>query len=121
MEFSKDMIKGTVLPIVLKLLDERSMYGYEIIKVVNERTQDAFEWKEGTLYPWLHRLEGDGLIQGDWALSENGRRRKYYRTTRKGAVMLRDKVSEWAAFSTAVNALLFGAGCAVQVGRTASV
>ena len=114
MEVSQDMIKGTVVPIVLKLLDERSMYGYEIIKVVNERTNNAFEWKEGTLYPWLHRLESDGMIRGDWAVAESGRRRKYYRTTRKGTAMLENKVAEWSAFSTAVNAILFGAGCAVQ-------
>ncbi len=51
MAVSPEMMKGTVVPIILKLLSEKEMYGYEIIKVVNERTQQALEWKEGTLYP----------------------------------------------------------------------
>jgi PadR family transcriptional regulator, regulatory protein PadR len=108
MEISNEMIKGTVVPIILKLLVERPMYGYEIIKVVNERTHNAFEWKEGTLYPWLHRLEGDGIIRSEWSTGETGRRRKYYHVTRAGTAMLREKVAEWSAFSTAVNAVLLG-------------
>jgi len=106
MEFSNEMVKGTVVPIVLKLLSERSMYGYQIIKVVNERTNNAFQWKEGTLYPWLHRLEGDGVITSKWTESETGRRRKYYELTRRGLAMLDEKTAEWRAFSTAVSAML---------------
>ena len=106
MEFSQDLIKGTVVPVILKLLNERAMYGYEIIKVVNQRTDNAFAWKEGTLYPWLHRLEGDGLISSEWVAADNGRQRKYYRISRKGQSLLTEKTAEWAAFSKAVNALL---------------
>lgn len=108
MGFSNELVKGTVVPIMLKLLNERSMYGYEIIRVVNERTDNAFQWKEGTLYPWLHRLEGEGAIHSEWSVSESGRRRKYYRITRKGAALLEQKVTEWSAFSSTVNVLLFG-------------
>jgi DNA-binding PadR family transcriptional regulator len=82
------------------------MYGYEIIKVVNERTNKAFEWKEGTLYPCLHRLENSGLIQSEWSTAESGRRRKYYSITRKGLSMLKDKTEEWSRFASAVNVLL---------------
>lgn len=106
MDFDANLLKGTVDPIILKLVDERPMYGYEIIKVINERTQGAFEWKEGTLYPCLHRLESAGLIQSQWNEAENGRKRKYYTITRKGAGLLKIKVREWTAFSTAVHALL---------------
>lgn len=105
MEISQELIKGTVVPILLRLLDERSMYGYEIIKVVNERTENAFAWKEGTVYPWLHRLEGEGLIASHWE-DAGGRRRKYYSTTRKGRARLKQKVDEWQTFTGAVNALL---------------
>jgi len=108
MEFTPELIKGTVLPIVLKLLDERPMYGYEIIKIVNERTDNAFEWKEGTLYPWLHRLEADGLVRGEWQVAPSGRRRKYYILTRRGRTAMVSKVEEWQALSTAVNVLLLG-------------
>ena len=107
MEFSKDMIKGTVVPIILKLLSERPMYGYQIIKVVNERTDNAFEWKEGTLYPWLHRLEGDQMVSSRWGESDTGRKRKYYAITPRGEACLREKVIEWEHFSAAVNVLLF--------------
>ncbi len=108
MEISQEMIKGTVVPIILKLLSEKRMYGYEIIKVVNERTKNAFQWKEGTIYPWLHRLEGDGLIHSEWEVPDSGRKRKYYRITRKGHACLADKISEWSVFAEAVNVLLFG-------------
>ena len=106
MEFSQELIKGTVMPMILKLLSEQERYGYEIIRVVNERTDNAFAWKEGTLYPWLHRLEAEGLIQSRWVESEAGRQRKYYRITRRGAAALQAKTSEWTKFAEAVNAVL---------------
>ncbi len=106
MEFSQDLIRGTVLPVILRLVSEREMYGYEIIQVVEDRTQNAFQWKEGTLYPWLHRLEADGLIASRWVESDAGRQRKYYKITRRGRAALAAKSDEWAAFAKAVNALL---------------
>ena len=57
---NQDVLRGISETVILKLLSERSMYGYEIIKLVNERTDGAFQWKEGTLYPCLHRLEEAG-------------------------------------------------------------
>jgi DNA-binding PadR family transcriptional regulator len=108
MSFDKDLVRSMAEPIVLNLVDERPMYGYEIIKLVNERTDGAFEWKEGTLYPCLHRLESSGLISSQWETSDNGRQRKYYSISRKGKALLKDKVSEWADFSSAVNTLLDG-------------
>lgn len=106
MELSQEMIKGTVVPVMLKLLAERSMYGYELIKTANERTNNALQWKEGTLYPWLHRLEADGLIRGEWSVAESGRQRKYYHITRQGRAALAKTVNEWVSLSTAVNAIL---------------
>lgn len=106
MAVSQELTKGTIVPIVLKLLSERAMYGYEIIREVNERTNNALEWREGTLYPWLHRLSGDGLIASEWVVPDTGRRRKYYMLTPAGAGALEDKASEWATFAAAVNALL---------------
>ena len=106
MEFAPDLVKGSLAPVILQLLSEQERYGYEIIKTVNQRTNNVFEWKEGTLYPWLHRLEGEGLIQSRWVEAESGRNRKYYRITKKGLGALESKKSEWASFSKAVNALL---------------
>ena len=106
MVFDRDLVRSMAEPIVLSLVAERAMYGYEIIRVVNERTDQAFQWKEGTLYPCLHRLEGQGLIRGEWTVAESGKERKYYAITRKGRARLRAKVREWTSFSGAVNALL---------------
>ena len=66
MTYDADLMRGVVQPMVLQLVSERAMYGYEIIKIVHERTKKALEWKEGTLYPCLHRLEGAGLVKSQF-------------------------------------------------------
>ncbi|HEX2948271.1 MAG TPA: PadR family transcriptional regulator [Armatimonadota bacterium] len=107
MAFNQDFVRGSVETIVLHLLRERTMYGYEIIKIVNERTNGAFAWKEGTLYPCLHRLEGAGVIASEWCDGETpGKPRKYYRLTRKGEAFSSEKVAEWQAFSQAMGTIL---------------
>lgn len=107
MSYDRDLIRSVAEPVVLKLVAERPMYGYEIIKVVNDRTDGAFAWKEGTLYPCLHRLESSGLIRSEWQVQDNGRNRKYYSISRKGQGVLKKRSDEWAAFSACVQALLF--------------
>ena len=107
MGYDRDLVRSVAEPVVLKLVAEKPMYGYEIIKVVNERTDGAFAWKEGTLYPCLHRLEASGLIQSQWQEQENGRKRKYYSITPKGEGVLKSKTDEWASFSACVQVLLF--------------
>ena len=113
MDFSQDLIRGSVVPIVLALLKDRPMYGYEIVKVVNARTNGRLEWKEGTLYPTLHRLQSAGLVSARWADAPPdeapGRKRKYYAITRRGRRELARRTEEWSQFSTAVNAILLGA------------
>ena len=113
MAFSQDMVRGSVVPIVLKLLADRPMYGYEIVKVVNQRTGGKLEWKEGTLYPALHKLEAQRLVSARWADAPSnsgpGRKRKYYAITAKGVRQLAKQSAEWREFSTAVNAVLMGA------------
>jgi DNA-binding PadR family transcriptional regulator len=107
MEFDSELVRGVVEPVVLRLLAERRMYGYEIIKVVNERTKGSLAWKEGTLYPCLHRMESSGLIKGEWQEAGiGGRQRKYYALSAKGRALLKTKTYVWSAFSTAVNAIL---------------
>ena len=112
MEFSQDLVRGSVVPIVLAMLKERPMYGYEIVKLVNARTNGRLEWKEGTLYPALHGLEARGLVRGRWAealaAEAAGRMRKYYSITHKGRAELARRSEEWRQFSLAVNACLLG-------------
>ena len=106
MPFNTELVGSTVELLVLKLLAERTMYGYEIIQVVNERTDGAFNWKEGTLYPVLHRLEGKGYLVTDWQTGDTGKRRKYYKLTQKGTSLSEEKVAEWHTYTRSVNAVL---------------
>ena len=88
MEFSQELVRGSIVPIILSLLKERAMYGYEMVKFVNARSNKALEWKEGTLYPALHRLEKSGWIAGKWETSPTKRRARYYRLTPAGRKQL---------------------------------
>src|SRR3712207_4028686 len=122
MDFEPELVKGSIVPIVLALLGERAMYGYEIVKLVNARSGGRLEWKEGTLYPTLHRLEGEGLLRSKWAAAgaakagdgdageagAAGRQRKYYSITGKGRAELARRSEAWREFSTAVNSILLG-------------
>ncbi len=102
----RDILRAVIDPIVLNLVSQRPMYGYEIVKEANERSSGVFTFKEGTLYPCLHRLEGAGLIKGEWDVPEKGRKRKYYSVTAQGAKVLAQNRTEWETMSAAVNALL---------------
>ena len=113
MEFREDLVRGSIIPIVLQLLKEKAMYGYEIVKVVNERTDGKLEWKEGTLYPALHRLESRGFVSSKWEEAPSGKKRKYYMLTRKGMAELATRTVEWKEFSYAVNSVLAVAHVAV--------
>jgi len=108
MPFNTELVGSTVELLVLKLLAERAMYGYEIIQIVNERTDGAFNWKEGTLYPVLHRLEGNGFLVTEWQAGDSGKKRRYYKLTTKGRGHAEEKVAEWRTFSGSVNAVLCG-------------
>ena len=105
-----ELVKGSVVPIVLRLVKDKPMYGYEMVKVVNARTNGRLEWKEGSLYPTLHRLEAARLISSRWedapANEAAGRKRKYYSITKKGIRELAKRTAEWREFSTAVSAIL---------------
>jgi len=94
---------------VLSLLERRAMYGYEIIKETGALSEGIFQFKEGTLYPVLHGLEAEGLVESYWSDTDNTRRRKYYRLTASGVDHLRHKQKEWSLFTKAVNNVLGGA------------
>lgn len=115
MDFSQDLVKGSIVPVVLSLVAERPMYGYEMVKLVNARTGGRLEWREGTLYPTLHRLESDGLIASQWdeapaAPTGGARTRKYYSITRTGRKELHRRASEWREFAAAISMVLSPAG-----------
>jgi DNA-binding PadR family transcriptional regulator len=88
------------------MINKQSMYGYQIIKELEGRSQGYFKFKEGTLYPALHRLENSGLIEGKWQVLGNGQQRKYYYLTAKGLESLAEKKSHWNEFFVAMNLII---------------
>jgi PadR family transcriptional regulator PadR len=101
-----DLIKGSSNSLLLSLLDQQAMYGYQIVKELEARSQGYFKFKEGTLYPALHRLEKAGLITGKWQMLPNGRQRRYYYITAKGQAELTKEKVQWQDFLTAVRLIL---------------
>lgn len=101
-----ELLKGTLSLLILSLLSRKPMYGYEIVKTVRESTDGLLQWKEGSLYPNLHKLARDKLIQGEWAGEPGSRRRRYYALTDAGRAALSEKTESWALLSRAVNQVL---------------
>ncbi len=101
-----ELLKGTLSLLILSLLSRKPMYGYELAATVHRDTDGAFTWREGSLYPSLHKLQADGLITGAWEEAESGRKRRYYHLTKKGRAALKDKTESWAELARAVNRIL---------------
>ena len=106
MEPKRDLFKGSSNSLLLCLLERKPMYGYQIVKELEVRSQGYFKFKEGTLYPALHRLEKTGLIAGIWEMLPNGRQRRYYHITAKGQAKLTEERTQWLDFFTAVKLIL---------------
>jgi PadR family transcriptional regulator PadR len=106
MKINKELMKGSTTIIILGLLKDKSMYGYEMIKVIEQKSKGIFDFKEGTLYPLLHGLESNGYIESYWQESNEGRKRKYYRITKAGSNQLEEKKLEWETYKTAVDSCL---------------
>lgn len=98
--------KGTTGIILLSILSERPMYGYEIIQELERRSQGYFTFKEGLLYPALHELERDELVSSQWQETAQGRRRRYYSLTERGRAALQPAVEEWTTFAANLLGLL---------------
>lgn len=104
--YQKELLKGNTETLILSLLSERQMYGYQIVKEMRSRSSGYFRFKEGTLYPALHRLEKNGLVQGQWKEAESGVPRRYYAITPRGQQVLSERLDEWRRFSQAVNLVM---------------
>jgi PadR family transcriptional regulator, regulatory protein PadR len=104
--YSKDLIKGTLQTIILKLLEQnKRMYGYEITQRVKELTKGKIEITEGALYPTLHKLEAAGILRTEKKFI--GKRvRKYYTLTKAGTSVVTEKVNELADFLSTIRILL---------------
>ena len=101
-----ELLKGNTETLLLVLMEAEPMYGYQLAKEVDQRSSGYFAFKEGTMYPALHRLERDKLVEGSWQDTPNGVRRRYYQITAKGRQALADRLSEWQRFSRAMNSVM---------------
>ncbi len=107
MNIDRELLKGSTNLLVLSVLKNENMYGYQMIKKIKEESENVFEFQEGTLYPILHKLEEKGLISSYWDES-SGKKRKYYAITDEGKKHLESKKEEWKLFSTKVNKVIGG-------------
>ena len=92
---SKSMTGASINAIILALLNRGDSYGYLIIKSVRELTGGEIDWPAGSLYPVLHRMKTDGLVESYWKQPEGERRRRYYRITEKGRKALGVEKKQW--------------------------
>jgi transcriptional regulator len=101
-----ELLKGTLSLLILSLLSRKAMYGYEIAATVHRDTDGTFTWREGSLYPCLHKMQADAWIRGEWEEKETGRKRRYYHITPKGRAALKEKLESWTELMRAVNCIL---------------
>jgi PadR family transcriptional regulator PadR len=104
--FNRELVKGSTSILVLQLLQERDMYGYELVKEMAKRSDDRLQMKEGTLYPALHKMEKQGFVEHYWSQQEKGPARKYYRITEEGKAILTERTSEWRQYVQVMNHLI---------------
>ena len=101
MAVDKSLLTGSMTMLVLKLLSEKDMYGYEMIDTLRKKSQNVFELKAGTLYPLLHGLEEKGMLTV-YEQEFLGKTRKYYSITKDGKKLLKSKTDEWKEYFGAV-------------------
>ena len=106
--FSRELKKGSTELLILALLEARPRHGYELGKLIEVRSGGRLQFRVGSLYPILCRLESQGLILGRWAEKAGERRRRFYRLTAQGRVALVRQRSAWEEFTGAVNQILGG-------------
>ena len=101
-----DLMQGTLELLILNTLARQSMHGYGIVQRIHETTEDLLKVEDGSLYPALYRMEDRGLIKSEWGVSENNRRARFYKITRRGRKQLATEESQWEHVATAVTKVL---------------
>jgi transcriptional regulator len=94
--------KGSAELLILALLEERIRHGYEICRLIEDRSSGALRFNAASFYPTLYRLEGEGLVRGRWVEKAGQRRRRYYRLTPKGRRALTTRRRDWLQFVRAL-------------------
>ena len=98
----RELKKGSAELLILSLIEHRTRHGYEIGKLIEERSEGVLKYNVASFYPLLYRLEGRGLIEGRWVEKAGQRRRRYYKLTTKGKKMLKTQRSTWANLVNAI-------------------
>jgi len=104
--FNRDLSKGSAELLVLTLLEARARHGYDLGKMIEERTKGRIRFRIGSLYPILFRLEDRGLIAGRWLEKSGERRRRLYRLTPAGRKFLKEQRSAWDEFVATINQIV---------------
>ncbi|HEY4417809.1 MAG TPA: helix-turn-helix transcriptional regulator [Verrucomicrobiae bacterium] len=92
---TKELAAASTVPLVLAVLTEGENYGYALIQRVRELSGGKIEWTEGMLYPVLHWMEKEGMIESEWRAAETGRKRKYYQLRKEGRKTLQEEKQRW--------------------------
>ena len=107
MKIDKSLLSGSTTMLILRLLETKDMYGYQMIEILEKQSNNVFTLKAGTLYPILHGLEKQGMVKSyNEDEPENSRPRKYYKITSAGVKFLQEKKEEWETYSQAVNSVM---------------
>jgi PadR family transcriptional regulator PadR len=100
---ARELKRGSTELLILSLLEERERHGYDLARLIDERSQGAISFHAASLYPTLYRMEDKELIAGRWVEKPGQRRRRYYRLTKAGARALASQRSIWDSFYQALN------------------
>ena len=92
---SRALATASLKPVILSILKEGDSYGYQIIQKIHDLSDGELQWTTGTLYPFLHTLENEGLLLSYWQAAENAPRRKYYKLTPNGVKALQLEKQQW--------------------------
>jgi PadR family transcriptional regulator, regulatory protein PadR len=101
-----ELLPGTLDLLILRTLQKGSLHGWAVSERIQEISEDVLQINQGSLYPALHRLEHQGWIEAEWAVSELGRRAKYYRLTTTGRRQLALETREWERMSHAIGRVM---------------
>jgi PadR family transcriptional regulator, regulatory protein PadR len=97
---SADLKRGSMATLILTVLRDGALHGYQLAREIERRSEGYFECKEGTLYPALHKLEREGLLRGEWQQVGEQRRRRSYALTPAGERFLAASAAEWRMFTS---------------------
>lgn len=116
MRIERELMRGAGPVAVLKLLERREMYGYELVEALASQSNGALAMGQSTLYPMLYNLEAQSFVKGTWRDSDAGRPRKYYSLTPKGRKRLTAETKQWQAVASAMSAIGILPGPAAKAG-----